>query len=160
MGMWSDWYSKNAGKENALTSVDFVLKAIDKFIDKIYPVGSIYMSVNNTNPGIYLTGTTWSAWGNGRVPVGVDTNQAEFNSVEKTGGEKTHILSTAELPRISGNANLGGVYLIPGNNVSGVFQGTYRYNNGKYETVHIKDGVDSVYLNFNVGENNPALDNS
>lgn len=57
--------------------------------DYIYPVGSIYMSVNNTNPST-LFGGTWVAWGTGRVPVAVDTNNSNFNTVEKTGGAATH----------------------------------------------------------------------
>jgi microcystin-dependent protein len=65
-------------------------------IDMIYPVGSIYISVNNTNPGTYLTGTTWVAWGAGRVPVGVDTTQTEFNTVEETGGAKSVTLTAAQ----------------------------------------------------------------
>jgi microcystin-dependent protein len=64
----------------------------------IYPIGSIYLSVNSANPGTWLPGTTWVAWGSGKVPVGIDTGQTEFNSVEKTGGEKTHTLSLGELP--------------------------------------------------------------
>ena len=63
-----------------------------------YPVGSIYMSVNNTNPST-LFGGTWEAWGKGRVPVSVNTGDSDFNSVEKTGGEKTHILTLSEMPR-------------------------------------------------------------
>lgn len=57
------------------------------FLNKTYPVGAIYMSVSATNPGS-LFGGTWAAWGTGRVPVGIDTSQTEFNSVQKTGGEK------------------------------------------------------------------------
>ena len=64
----------------------------------IYPVGSIKMTVTNTNPSTYLGGT-WSLWGAGRVPVGIDTDQKEFNAVEKTGGEKTHELTIAELAK-------------------------------------------------------------
>lgn len=56
-------------------------------IDQIYPIGSIYMSVNSTNPGT-LFGGTWVSWGTGRVPVGIDTSQTEFSTVEKTGGSK------------------------------------------------------------------------
>lgn len=56
-------------------------------LDVIYPIGSIFMSVKNTNPGSILGGT-WERWGNGRVPVGVDTTQTEFNTVEKQGGSK------------------------------------------------------------------------
>ena len=63
----------------------------------MYPVGSIYMSVNSTNPSTYFGGT-WSLWGAGKVPVGVDTSQSEFNSVEKTGGAKTVTLTTSQIP--------------------------------------------------------------
>lgn len=62
-----------------------------------YPVGSIYMSVNSTDPSI-LFGGIWEAWGTGRVPVGVDTSQTDFNTVEKTGGEKEHTLTVNEMP--------------------------------------------------------------
>lgn len=55
------------------------------------------MSVNSTNPK-NLFGGTWVAWGTGRVPVGIDTSQTEFASVEKTGGEKTHKLKVSEMP--------------------------------------------------------------
>jgi len=62
-----------------------------------YPVGSIYMSVNNVNPGT-IFGGTWSAWGSGRMPVGVDAGQIEFDTVEETGGAKTHTLLATEMP--------------------------------------------------------------
>ena len=67
-------------------------------LDLIYPVGSIFMTVNNVNPASYIENTSWVLWGSGRVPVGVDTSQTEFNTVEKTGGEKTHILTESEIP--------------------------------------------------------------
>lgn len=65
--------------------------------DLIYPVGSIYMSVNNVNPA-NLFGGTWESWGSGRVPVGVNTSDSDFATVEKTGGEKTHRLTVNEMP--------------------------------------------------------------
>lgn len=70
---------------------------INNLLDSIYPVGSIYMSVNNTNPST-LFGGTWESWGAGRVPVGVDVNDTAFDTVEETGGEKTHTLTTTEMP--------------------------------------------------------------
>lgn len=72
-----------------------------ELIDKIYPVGSIYMSATLSTPAAVETalGGTWEAWGAGRVPVGVDTTQTEFNTVGKTGGEKTHTLTIDEMPR-------------------------------------------------------------
>ena len=62
-----------------------------------YPVGSIYMSVNPTNP-TNLFGGTWVAWGAGRVPVGVNETDSDFSAVEKTGGEDTHTLTVSEMP--------------------------------------------------------------
>lgn len=66
----------------------------------IYPVGSIYMSATMSTAAQVQAafGGTWVAWGAGRVPVGVDTTQTEFDTVEETGGEKTHTLTIAEMP--------------------------------------------------------------
>lgn len=50
----------------------------------VYPVGSIYMSVLNTNPGT-LFGGTWSAFGAGRMPIGVSAD-TRFDVAEETGG--------------------------------------------------------------------------
>lgn len=79
---------------NAVTTGKILMQGI---FDAIYPVGAIYMSVNNTNPST-LFGGTWVAWGAGKVPVGVNSSETEFNTVEKTGGEKTHTLTTNEMP--------------------------------------------------------------
>ena len=70
---------------------------ISNMLNTVYPIGSIYMSVNNTNPST-IFGGTWVSWGAGKVPVGVNANETEFNSVEKTGGAKTHTLTTAQIP--------------------------------------------------------------
>ncbi len=35
-----------------------------------------------------IYGGTWVQWGKGRVPVSIDTSQTEFNTSEKTGGDK------------------------------------------------------------------------
>ena len=45
------------------------------------------MSVNATNPG-EIFGGTWELFSPGRTIVCVDTNQTEFNTVEKSGGSK------------------------------------------------------------------------
>lgn len=62
--------------------------AIEAVMSVVYPVGSIYMSANDINPS-ELFGGTWEEWGCGKVPVGVDTNDVDFNSPDKTGGAKT-----------------------------------------------------------------------
>lgn len=62
-----------------------------------FPVGAIYLSVSNTNPREYFGGT-WELIAQGRTLVGVDTNDTDFNTVKKTGGEKTHTLTVNEMP--------------------------------------------------------------
>lgn len=70
----------------------------DLSFNTIYPVGSIYMSVNSANPST-LFGGTWEAWGSGYVPVGVKVDDKDFSTAEKTGGEKEHTLSIDEMPK-------------------------------------------------------------
>lgn len=43
-------------------------------------------------------GGTWERWGQGRVPVGVDPNDTDFNASNKTGGAKTVTLTVAQMP--------------------------------------------------------------
>jgi hypothetical protein len=62
-----------------------------------YPVGSIYISVNSTNPSS-LFGGTWVAFAAGRTLIGVDAGQTEFDTVEETGGAKSKTLIAAEMP--------------------------------------------------------------
>jgi len=70
----------------------------------VYPVGSIYMSTDSTNPSARFGGT-WVAWGSGKVPVGVNTSDTSFNTVEKTGGTKDSVVVTHNhTATFSGNA--------------------------------------------------------
>jgi len=63
-----------------------------------FPVGSVFIAVVSTNPGTLLGYGTWSAFAAGRVLVGIDAGQTEFDTVEETGGAKTHTLLTTEIP--------------------------------------------------------------
>ena len=68
-------------------------------LSDVYPVGSIYINAtNNSNPSSYFGFGTWVAFGAGKVLVGVDTGDSDFDTVEETGGSKTHTLTTAEIP--------------------------------------------------------------
>ena len=66
----------------------------------IYPVGSIYLSVTDDTVEKVQErfGGTWQAFGQGRTIVGFSSSEAEFNAIEKTGGEKKHTLTVAEMP--------------------------------------------------------------
>ena len=71
----------------------------DELLLKLYPVGSVYINANvATNPGTLMGFGTWTAFGAGRVPVGIDSSDTDFDTGEETGGSKTHTLSVSELP--------------------------------------------------------------
>lgn len=79
-----------------------LIQFIDNLKTKIYsvpyyPVGSVFITVENTNPSKWFGGT-WVSFGSGRTLVGVDISQTEFSTVQKTGGEKTHKLTVDESP--------------------------------------------------------------
>jgi len=68
-------------------------------IANAYPVGSLYMNAtNSTNPATLLGFGTWSSFGAGRVLIGIDSSDTDFDTAEETGGSKTHTLTTAQLP--------------------------------------------------------------
>ena len=86
------------------TQIDDLESNLQSQIDGIsmsdaYPVGSVYINASvSTNPATLLGFGTWVAFGTGRVLVGVDSSQAEFNTLGETGGAKTHTLTIAEMP--------------------------------------------------------------
>lgn len=61
-------------------------------IDMVYPVGTIYMSVNSANPG-NLFGGKWESIGSGRVLQGADATHTAGSTIE------------AGLPNITGKIN-------------------------------------------------------
>ena len=76
-------------------------------LQKVYPIGSIYINATNgTNPGTLLGFGTWAAFGAGRVPVGINDSDSDFNEAEETGGAKTHQLSISELPAHTHNVTM------------------------------------------------------
>lgn len=63
-----------------------------------WPIGSVFTSLVAANPTALLGFGTWVALGAGRVLVGLDAAQDEFNTLRGTGGAKTHTLTVAEMP--------------------------------------------------------------
>lgn len=62
-------------------------------IDIVYPVGSIYMSVNAADPSKLFSGTAWEKL-EGRFLLGSSSTYANG----ATGGEATHTLTFSEMP--------------------------------------------------------------
>lgn len=57
-------------------------------VNLIYPIGSIYISINSKNPGD-IFGGTWEHI-KGKMLVGVDEDDTDLNESGKIGGAKEH----------------------------------------------------------------------
>lgn len=70
-----------------------------KFLDRVYPVGSIYENDrDDRNPADILGFGQWSVFGAGRVLVAINASDTEFDTIGETGGAKTVTLTTAQIP--------------------------------------------------------------
>ena len=124
---WGDYTNAYIGIRNGSDSIPISSGLTQtQVVNLVYPVGAIYMSVSSTSPAS-LFGGTWAAWGTGRVPVGIDANDASFNTVEETGGAKTVDIShvhgatnslngTLEAMIGSGNSETDSIAFRAGNN--------------------------------------------
>lgn len=71
-------------------------KYVDEwFSTKIYPIGSIYISMNSTNPSELFGFGTWELTSKDRFLLGVGDTYTQANT---TGGEATHTLTVDEIP--------------------------------------------------------------
>lgn len=61
-------------------------------LQAIYPVGTIYTSVNATNPASTFGFGTWAAFATGRTLIGFDSSVTAFDTVEETGGSKDAVV--------------------------------------------------------------------
>lgn len=81
-------------------------------LESLYPVGSVYINATvATNPGTLMGFGTWTAFGEGRVPVG-KAAAGTFATGGATGGAETHTLTTSEMPSHThgiGGTNYGAV---------------------------------------------------
>ncbi len=75
-----------------LATTAFVTAAVTASLAAVYPVGTIYTAVVSTNPATLLGFGTWTAFGTGRVMVGIDASDAGLATAEQTGGSKNAIV--------------------------------------------------------------------
>jgi hypothetical protein len=74
---------------NGGTGASTVAAAVSNLSASIYPVGSIYINAGvTTNPATLLGFGTWTAFGAGRVMVGLNAGDSAFDTLQETGGSK------------------------------------------------------------------------
>lgn len=66
-------------------------------VNRMFPVGSVYITATNTNPGTFLGGT-WSQIGQGRTLIGVGTLGDDTYAAGNIGGSARVTLGINELP--------------------------------------------------------------
>ena len=104
-GAWKTLDSKDLsfdGNGTSLTSNNVNDALVEVLVDKIYPVGSLYYSMEITEPSSKLGFGVWVK-SEGRMIIGVDGSDAIIDTALKVGGNRTividgHALTIDELP--------------------------------------------------------------
>lgn len=66
-------------------------------IDKIYPIGSVYISANDVSPADFLGGL-WERFAAGRTLIGIDENNQNYQMPEMIGGIEKIALDITNMP--------------------------------------------------------------
>ena len=98
-------YGDTLPSNPAINQLFFQTAGTNFVLDNVYPIGSIYMNVNSTNPGT-LFGGTWEQI-QGKFLLGMSSSYPAGSQ----GGEASHTLTTEEMPAHAHNpANEAGYY--------------------------------------------------
>ena len=103
---------------------------VQTVLQALYPVGTVYTNAtSSTNPATLLGFGTWTAFGAGKVMVGLDSGDATFSTVGNTGGSKdavnvshTHTATSTD----SGHTHTTTLYTVND------FNGPQNYKGGAY----------------------------
>lgn len=114
---------------------------IDSTINSIYPIGSVYISLTETNPGTYLKGI-WVQFGQGRTLIGEGTGDDGSNTMSFTAGS------------IGGNYEHNHTYGIKINDYySNISNLNLRNSDGSWQG-GVDDGRRNAYVNSGCQEGN------
>ncbi len=107
----------------------------------IFPVGQIVIKGDNEDYSNWL-GFTWERTAVGKVLVGIDNTDTDFNTIGKTGGEKKHTLLQKEMPKEIGQALLydSGTTTQSSSTDALTAQWTNKYRSGLYNVVNENGG--------------------
>lgn len=120
-------YSVNDKKPGADGNVDCRLLSLND----VYPVGSIYMSVNATDPSVLFEGTTWQQIAGGRCLIGADANY----KAGTMGGDATVTLALNQIPAHGHTATAGS-------------NGTHKHNRGTMEITGTFGADDRMFNSY------------
>jgi microcystin-dependent protein len=91
--------SNSATKFCSQQSIKAYVDAATTTASSAWPVGSVYINaLVSTNPATLLGFGTWTAIGAGKMIVGYNASDTDFDSISDTGGSKTATIAEANLP--------------------------------------------------------------
>lgn len=139
------------GSKFGASDINAITKAINGIVDLVYPVGTVYETMDiNFDPNV-TWGGTWVKTGKGKFPVGYDPDDPDFSTVGKTGGNKsnthnhyqsigydyssnvTYVVSSTQMPRTKVETKSRGEIIPSGKNASGAS----RIDSTENETISI-----------------------
>lgn len=88
---------ENSPSEKTPLSAENLLAMQKGLMELVFPIGSTYITQSDTNPSTILQFGTWERL-KGKVIVGVDEDDEDFNTIGAEIGEKTHTLTIPEMP--------------------------------------------------------------
>jgi len=133
-----------------LATTAFVTNGISSYVDAaitavkaaLYPVGSIYINATvSTNPATLLGLGTWVAYGAGRVMVGLDSGNINFDALGETGGSADAVnVSHTHTATVTDPGHVhGGTYNPGGGGSTDDFNGDEVYNMSRNTSSAVTD---------------------
>ena len=92
-----EYYFDNTLNNTYAKRLDEATKAKDDILRLVFPIGSTYITQTDVNPNTILGFGIWERI-KGKVLVGLDENDTDFDTIGQTGGEKEHTLTIEEMP--------------------------------------------------------------
>ena len=150
------FFGQDANQKDTLTILGDIVAPM--FLNKIFPIGAVYITYGNNNPGNFLGGT-WERFGQGRTLVGEGTGNDGSTSMSfdtyTVGGEYRHKLTIDELPSHAHKPHDWDVITAQGGN-TGFYNMTYLGDNNRTGVFNpfIHDYDKNRYGSY-VGNNEP-----
>lgn len=108
-----------------------------------FPIGKIEMFYDAEDHSNYM-GFTWERTAVGKVLVGIDSTDTDFNTIGKIGGKKTHTLTVDEMPSHNHNIRAGE----EGTEVHNEFGPISTSNKNKYQILSLYSGGNHPHNNL------------
>ena len=149
-------FGQDSNQKDTLTILGDIVAPM--FLNKIFPIGAVYITYGNNNPGNFLGGT-WERFGQGRTLVGEGTGNDGSTSMSfdtyTVGGEYRHKLTIDELPSHAHKPHDWDVITAQGGN-TGFYNMTYLGDNNRTGVFNpfIHDYDKNRYGSY-VGNNEP-----